>query len=162
LIGEMRDRETMAAALNAAETGHLVLSTLHTVNAVQTVERIMGHFPPHLHELIRMQLALGLEGAVSLRLLKRRDRSGRIPAVEVLVATPTVREMLEKGRTLDLPSALREGTYFGTRTFGEALMKLINDGVVSQEEALAAADKPEELRLELKGISRGGKVRQFK
>lgn len=162
LIGEMRDHETMAAALNAAETGHLVLSTLHTVNAVQTVERIMGYFPPHLHGLVRMQLALVLEGAVSLRLLKRKDEAGRVPAVEVLVATPTVREMLEQGKTRQLSSALRDGEYFGTQTFGQSLKKLIDAGVISADAALEAADNPEELRLELKGIVRGGAAQRLK
>ena len=154
LIGEMRDQETMTAALNAAETGHLVLSTLHTVNAVQTVERIMGYFPPHLHELVRMQLSLVLQGVVSLRLLRRKDGRGRVPAVEILLATPTVREMLDQGRTLELPGALRDGAYFGTQTFGQALKALMDAGTVSAEEALDAADSPEELRLELKGVLR--------
>ena len=162
LIGEMRDHETMAAALNAAETGHLVLSTLHTVNSVQTVERIMGYFPPHLHGLVRMQLALVLEGAVSLRLLRRTDGPGRIPAAEVLVATPTVRELLEQGKTRQLPGALRDGDYFGTQTFGQSLKKLMDAGLVSENAALEAADNPEELRLELKGIVRGGVARRLK
>ena len=154
LIGEMRDSDTMAAALNAAETGHLVLSTLHTVNAVQTVERIIGYFPPHLHDLVRMQLALVLEGAISLRLLRRRDGPGRIPAVEVLMATPTLREMLQKGRTREIPSALRDGAYFGTQTFGQSLKALLKSGTISVEDAMTAADNPDELRLELKGIAR--------
>jgi len=162
LIGEMRDQETMEAALNAAETGHLVLSTLHTVNAVQTVERIMGYFPPHLHALVRLQLALVLEGAISLRLLRRKDGPGRIPAVEVLMATPTVRDLLEQGKTRQLPAALREGGYFGTQTFGQSLKGLLDRGIVAAEEALAAADNPEELRLELKGIQRGGDVRRMR
>jgi len=162
LIGEMRDQETMAAALNAAETGHLVLSTLHTVNAVQTVERIMGYFPVHLHVLVRMQLSLVLEGAVSLRLLRRRDGRGRVPAVELLMATPTVRELLEQGKTRQLPTALREGGYFGTQTFGQSLKKLIDDGIVTEGAALDAADNPEELKLELKGIERGGSARRLR
>ncbi len=155
LIGEMRDQETMEAALNAAETGHLVLSTLHTVNAVQSVERIMGYFPPHLHELVRLQLALVLEGAVSLRLLRRRDGPSRIPAAEILMTTPTVREMLQQGRTRQLPGALRDGGYFGTQTFGQSLKQLVDANIISEDDALAAADNPEEFRLELKGISRG-------
>ena len=159
LIGEMRDRETMDAAINAAETGHLVLSMLHTVNAVQTVERIIGYFPPHLHDLIRLQLAMVLEGAVSLRLLRRRDGPGRVPAAEVLIGTPTVRELLQQGRTRQIPVALREGAYFGTMSFGQSLRKLLDDRVITEEEALGAADNPEELRMELKGITRGGDLR---
>ncbi len=159
LIGEMRDRETMEASINAAETGHLVLSTLHTVNAVQTVERIMGYFPPHLQELIRMQLAMVLEGAISLRLLRLRAGAGRMPAVEVLIGTPTVRELLQQGKTRQIPGALRDGAYFGTQTFGQSLKQMIDEGVVTEEEALAAADSPEELRMELRGIVRGGDLR---
>lgn len=159
LIGEMRDHETMAAALNAAETGHLVLSTLHTRNAVQTVERILGYFPPHLHNLVRMQLTLVLEGVVSLRLLRRRDRPGRIPAAEILMATPTVREILQEGRTRQLSAALRDGAYFGTQTFGQCLKKLLDAGMISEEEAMATADNPDELKLEIKGILRGGELR---
>jgi twitching motility protein PilT len=159
LIGEMRDAETMAAALSAAETGHLVLSTLHTVNAVQTVERIMGYFPPHMHELIRLQLAMVLEGVISLRLLRRSGEAGRVPAVELLIATPTTRELLQQGRTRQLPAALREGAYFGAQTFGQSLKHLMDEGLVAEEEALAAADNPEELKLELKGITRGGDPR---
>ena len=159
LIGEMRDAETMEAALSAAETGHLVFSTLHTVNAVQTVERIIGYFPPYLHDLIRLQLAMVLEGVISLRLLRRSGEAGRVPAVELLMATPTTRELLQQGRTRQIPAALRDGAYFGAQTFGQSLKQLIDEGLISEEEALAAADNPEELRLELKGISRGGDVR---
>ncbi len=159
LLGEMRDQETMEAALNAAETGHLVLSTLHTVNAIQTVERIINYFPPHMHDLVRMQLAMVLEGVVSLRLLRRKDGPGRVPAAEIMMATPTVREMLQQGRTRQLGTALREGGYFGTQTFGQALKALLDRGVIAEEDALASADNPEELRLELRGIVRGGDMR---
>ena len=156
LIGEMRDTETMEAALSAAETGHLVFSTLHTVNAVQTVERIMGYFPPHLHALIRLELAMVLEGVVSLRLLRRSGTKGRLPAVELLMATPTTRELLQQGRTRQLPAAMRDGAYYGAQTFAQSLKQLMDEGQISEEEALAAADNPEEMKLELKGITRGG------
>ena len=155
LIGEMRDQETMEAALGAAETGHLVFSTLHTVNAVQTVERIMGYFPPHLHALIRLQLAMVLEGVISLRLLRRTEGTGRLPAVELLMATPTTRDLLQQGRTRQLPAALHDGAYYGAQTFSQALKRLMDEGQITQEEALAAADNPEEMKLELKGITRG-------
>ncbi len=154
LIGEMRDRETVEAAINAAETGHLVLSTLHTVNAVQTVERILGFFPPHLHALIRLQLSLVLRGALSLRLLARRDGPGMIPAAEMLISTPTVRDLLEKGLTRQLGTALSEGGYFGTMTFAQSLARLARQGCITEEDALAASDNPDDLRLELKGIGR--------
>jgi twitching motility protein PilT len=155
LIGEMRDQETMEAALSAAETGHLVFSTLHTVNAVQTVERIMGYFPPHLHALIRLQLAMVLEGVISLRLLRRSEGTGRLPAVELLIATPTTRDLLQQGRTRQLPAALHDSGYYGAQTFSQSLKRLIDEGQITEEDALAAADNPEEMKLELKGITRG-------
>jgi len=159
LIGEMRDAETMEAALSAAETGHLVFSTLHTVNAVQTVERIMGYFPPYLHALIRLQLAMVLEGVVSLRLLRRSGQTGRLPAVELLMATPTTRDLLQQGRTRQLPAALRDGAYFGAQTFSQSLKQLMDQGLITEEEALANADNPEDLKLELKGITRSVDMR---
>ncbi|MHC4858961.1 MAG: type IV pilus twitching motility protein PilT [Planctomycetota bacterium] len=159
LIGEMRDKETMEAALAAAETGHLVFSTLHTVNAIQTVERIISFFPPHQHELIRQQLSMVLEGVISLRLLQMRDTFGRIPAVELMLATPTVREILSEGRTKELARAIYEGAdYFGTQTFNQSLVKLYKSGSISYEDALASADNPDELKLEIRGISKGGKA----
>ncbi|MCA8972783.1 MAG: PilT/PilU family type 4a pilus ATPase, partial [Planctomycetes bacterium] len=137
LIGEMRDRETVEAAINAAETGHLVFSTLHTVNAVQTVERIIAFFEPHQHALIRLQLALNLAGVVSLRLIRLLNDSGQLPAVELLVNTPTVRDYLNEGRTRELPKALAEGSYYGTMTFNQSLIRLYEAGNISYEDALA-------------------------
>jgi twitching motility protein PilT len=149
----------MEAALSAAETGHLVLSTLHTVNAVQTVERIISFFPPHQHNLIRQQLSMTLEGVVSLRLIQRKDRFGRIPAVELMLATPTIREILSEGRTKELGRAIYEGAdYFGTQSFNQSLVKLYNSGQISHAEALSAADNPDELKLEFRGIAKGGKA----
>jgi twitching motility protein PilT len=159
LIGEMRDKVTMEAALAAAETGHLVLSTLHTVNAVQTVERIISFFPPHQHNLIRQQLSMTLEGVVSLRLIQRKDRFGRVPGVELMLATPTIREILGEGRTKELARAIYDGSdYFGTQTFNQSLVHLYNEGHISHAEALSAADSPDELKLEMRGIAKGGKA----
>jgi twitching motility protein PilT len=159
LIGEMRDRETMEAALSAAETGHLVFSTLHTVNAIQTVERIISFFPPHQHGLIRQQLSMCLEGVISLRLIQLKDTFGRIPAVELMLATPTVREILSEGRTKELSRAIYEGAdYFGTQTFNQSLVKLYKQNKISYEDALASADNPDELKLEIRGIAKGGKA----
>ncbi|MBI4612950.1 MAG: PilT/PilU family type 4a pilus ATPase [Planctomycetes bacterium] len=155
LIGEMRDKETMEAAVNAAETGHLVFSTLHTVNAIQTVERIINYFPPHQHALIRLQLSMVLEGVVSQRLLVKKDGRGRVPAIELLMATPTIREILYEGRTRDVYSALKEGAYYGTQTFNQSLKQLFEDDLVTLEDALAAADNPDELKLEIRGITKG-------
>ncbi len=156
MVGEMRDRETVEATLQAAETGHLVLSTLHTVNAVQTVERVLAFFPPHHHNLIRMQLSMLLEGVISQRLVNRSGKYGRVPACEVLLGTPTVREMLADGRTRELPKAIREGAeYFGTQTFNQSLANLIRQKDITLEEGLQASDNPGELKLEMRGISKG-------
>jgi twitching motility protein PilT len=156
LVGEMRDLETVSAALTAAETGHLVLATLHTVNAVQTVERILSFFPPHQHDLIRLQLSLVLEGVVSQRLITRRNAAGRVPAVEVLLGTPTVKELVLEGKTRELASALEEGhEYYGSQSFNQSLAGLVRDNVIELDDALAAADSPDELRLALRGITKG-------
>jgi len=158
LIGEMRDQDTVSAAISAAETGHLVFSTLHTVNSVQTVERIITFFPPHQHDLIRLQLALNLAGVVSMRLIKTKEGSAMVPAVELLINTPTVREMLEQGRTRSLPKALSEGSYYGTMTFNQSLIRLFQAGNISLEDALASSDNPDELKMEMRGITQGGVV----
>ncbi|MBL8725018.1 MAG: PilT/PilU family type 4a pilus ATPase [Planctomycetes bacterium] len=159
LIGEMRDAETVAAAISAAETGHLVFSTLHTVNAVQTVERIITFFPPHQHELVRLQLALNLAGVCSLRLVKNKEGTAMVPAVELLINTPTVRELLEQGQTRMLPKALQEGSYYGTMTFNQSLIRLFQAGNISLEDALAASDNPDELKMQMRGITQGASVR---
>jgi twitching motility protein PilT len=156
LVGEMRDRETVEAALMAAETGHLVLSTLHTVNAVQTVERIISFFPPHQHTTIRTQLSLVLEGIVSQRLIARRATTGRVPAVEVLLGTPTVKEMLLDGRTRELHEALEQGhEYYGSQSFNQCLVSLVRQGIIDYDDAMVAADNPDELKLALRGITKG-------
>jgi twitching motility protein PilT len=156
MIGEMRDQETVSAAIGAAETGHLVLSTLHTVNAVQTVERIITFFPPHQHDLIRLQLALNLAGVVSLRLIKNKEGNGMVPAVEMLINTPTVRELIESGQTRMLPKALAEGGYYGTMTFNQSLIRLFEAGNIALEDALASSDNPDELKMQMRGITQGG------
>jgi twitching motility protein PilT len=155
LIGEMRDKSTTEAAIAAAETGHLVFSTLHTVNAVQTVERIITFFEPHQHDLIRLQLALNLAGVISLRLIRTKEGTSVIPAVEMLINTPTVRELLEKGETRNLPRALADGAYYGTMTFNQSLIRLFEAGNIALEDALASSDNPEELKLQMRGITRG-------
>jgi twitching motility protein PilT len=158
LIGEMRDRETMEAAISAAETGHLVFSTLHTVNAIQTVERIITFFPPHQHPLIRLQLSMVLQGVLSQRLLPKKNGKGRVPAVEIMISTPTIREMLQEGRTTELYTAIQEGEYYGNQTFNQSLKNLYQAQLISLEEAMGAADNPDELKLEIRGIVRGTKA----
>ena len=156
LLGEMRDQETIEAAMQAAESGHLVLSTLHTVNATQSVERIISFFPPHQHATIRLQLSLVLEGVLSQRLLTRRAAAGRVPAIEILLGTPTVKEILLEGRTRDLPKVLEEGhQHYGSQTFNQSLRKLVQEGLIEYDEALGAADNPDELMLAMRGIGKG-------
>ncbi len=157
LIGEMRDRETMIAAINAAETGHLVMSTLHTVNASQTVERIINFFEPHEHEFIRLQLSLLLIGSISQRLVPTADGKGRVPAVEILTNSPRVRELLRNGEVLDLYHAMKEGDFYGMQTFNQSLIKWIQSETITIEDAAAASDDPDELRLEMEGVPLGGK-----
>ncbi len=158
LIGECRDQETMEAALAAAETGHLVFTTLHTVNAIQTVERILSFFPPHQHALIRQQMSLTLQGILSMRLIPRMEGFGRVPAIEILLATPRIKELLLEGQTKAIGQAVYEGNeYYGTQTFNQALRNLYKQGLISFEEAMINADNPDELKLELRGITKGAK-----
>ncbi len=161
LIGEMRDRETMEAALSAAETGHLVMATLHTVNAVQTVERIINYFPPHQHNLIRLQLSLILQGVISQRLIPKKNETGRVPAVELMIESPTIKDLLAAGKTLELYNAIKEGDYYGCQTFNQSLKKLYQSDLISLENAMASSDYPEELKLDLKGIFKGAMSADF-
>ena len=151
-VSDIRDRETMEASLLASEAGQLVLSCLHTTNAVTTIERLVAFFPPHQHQLVRLRLSIVLRGIVSLRLLLRSDGAGRIPACEVVVATPTVRELLREGRTSELPLALHDGVMFGMQTLTQALYQRYRQGEVDLEEALRHADSPEELQLAVREI----------
>ena len=161
MIGEMRDKETMEAAIAAAETGHLVMSTLHTINAQQTVERIINFFPPHQHNLIRLQLSMVLEGVVSQRLLPKKGQRGRVPAVELMMKSPTVRDLLLEGRTNELYNVIKEGAYFGSQTFNQSLRALYEKDWISLEDAMGAADNPDELKMELKGIVKGTRTTDF-
>jgi len=156
MVGEIRDNDTMTAAIAAAETGHLVLTTLHTVNAIQTVERIQTFFPPHQHGLIRLQLSTVLAGVASQRLLPCLKTAGMVPAVELLIATPRVKELVFDGKTLELDKALQEGQeYYGTQTFNMSLKGHYEQGMISLEDALAASDNPEDLKLQIRGIQTG-------
>ena len=162
VLGEMRDETTVRAALSAAETGHLVISSLHTINAVQTVERILSFFPQHQHDEVRLQLSLTLEGVMSQRLLPRKNHSTRVPAVEILLGTPTVRELLYSGKTRELSKAIYDGSqYYGTQTFHQSICQLYKTNVISYEDALAGADNPDELKLEIRGVSKGVANKNF-
>lgn len=153
LIGEMRDAETVTAALDATETGHMVMSTLHTVNAPQTVDRILSFFPPEQHQQVRMRLADNLAGVLSQRLLPRADGKGMVPAYELLISTPHVRELLTEGKTAELARAIELGSEKGLTSFNECLRRLVVERAVDLQEALAASDRPDELVLALRGIT---------
>jgi twitching motility protein PilT len=148
LIGEMRDEETVGTALSAAETGHLVLSTLHTIDAVETVNRIIDFFPPHHHQQVRAQLAGSLRGVISQRLVPTVDGIGRAAACEVLTMTGRVRDLISNpNETAKLGEVIAEGTYYGMQTFDQALLALFQDGRVSMDEALKAATHPHDFKL---------------
>ena len=159
LIGEMRDTETVGAAIDAAETGHLVLSTLHTINAQQTMERIINFFPPYQHQLIRMQLSMVLQGVISQRLIPRSGQPGRVPGLEIMIATPTIKQMVEEGRTVELGAVIRDSAHFGCMTFNQSLYKLFEQGFITREDALANADNAEEMEMMSRGIQRGSNIK---
>ncbi|MGZ6979151.1 MAG: type IV pilus twitching motility protein PilT [Acidimicrobiia bacterium] len=154
LIGEMRDKETVTAALSAAETGHLVLSTLHTVNAVETVNRILDFFPPHQHVQVRASLAATLRGIVSQRLLPRANGPGQLPAVEVLVGTGRVSDrILVPDKTHELEAVIAEGEYYGMQTFDQHLIRLYQRGAITRAEAVGAATHPHDLVLAIDQVT---------
>ena len=153
-IGNTRDLDTMRAAIGATELGCFVLTTFHTINAVQTIIRIVNFFPPHLHDEIRMQLSLILKGTISVRLLARKDGKGRIPAVETMVVTPTIARLIRDGEIREIQMYIDEGELFGMQSFKRSLVKLVKDGLVDPEEARLYADSKDEFDLELKGIKR--------
>ena len=155
LVGEMRDLATMAAALTAAQLGSLVLSTVHTIDAIQTVTRIVDLFPPYQQNQVRLQLADTLKAVISQRLLPRADGKGRVPAVEVLVVTALVKKLIEENRMGEILGSMEKGDYYGMQTFNQALQKLYSKGLVKLEDALASASNPEELLLYIRGIDSG-------
>jgi twitching motility protein PilT len=155
LIGEMRDGETVAAALDATETGHLVMSTLHTVNAPQTVDRVLSFFPAERHAQVRQRLAENLAGVMSMRLLPRKSGRGMVPAVELLLSTPRVRELLYEGHVSELSRVVEAGGEEGLVSFNQSLRHLVHHDIVDLDVALAASDRPEELLLALRGYTGG-------
>jgi twitching motility protein PilT len=154
LVGEMRDYETIETALTAAETGHLVLSTLHTLDATETVNRIISVFPPHQQKQIRLQLGSVLKAIISMRLVPRADGNGRVPAVEVLRATSYIRDCVEnKEKTKLIRDAITQGTsQYGMQTFDQSLYRLYRQDLISFEEALRQATNPDEFKLRVAGI----------
>ena len=155
LVGEMRDLETIETALTAAETGHLVMSTLHTLDATETINRIVSVFPPYQQKQVRLQLGSVLKAVVSQRLVPRADGKGRVAAVEVLKATARVRELIEdKDRTKEIPDAIAQGHQtYGMQTFDQSLMRLVRQNVITYEEAQRQATNPDDFALRFSGIS---------
>jgi len=155
LVGEMRDLETIEIAMTAAETGHLVLSTLHTVDAVETINRIISVFPPHQQAQVRHQLASILRGVISQRLIERSDGKGRVPAIEVLINTPMVRECIsDSDKTLEIKDAIIKGhSIYGMQSFDQSILSHYRNGLVSYEEALRQSSNPDDFLLKVKGVS---------
>ncbi|HET6453385.1 MAG TPA: type IV pilus twitching motility protein PilT [Armatimonadota bacterium] len=146
LIGEMRDVETMHVALSASETGHLVLSTIHTTSASETMDRVINMFPPHEKQQICMRMSNSVRGIVSQKLLPKADGSGRIAAVEIMVATPTVSKLIEEGRASQLYTAISEGNYWGMQTMNQCLVRYFKEGLITEEEAYFNAGNLTELK----------------
>jgi twitching motility protein PilT len=150
LIGEMRDEETVRTALSAAETGHLVMSTIHTLDASETINRIIDFFPPHLQQQARVMLASTLKGAISQRLVPRIDREGRVAVSEVMVVTGRIQDLIlnpeETGRITEVIS---EGDFYGMQTFDQALLGYVTQGIVSEEVAMETASSPHDFKLML-------------
>ena len=155
LIGEIRDLETLDTALKAADTGHLVFSTLHTTDATQTINRVLSFYPPHQQAEVRFSLASALQAVVSMRLVPRADKPGRIPACEVLINTQTVRDQIrDMEKTLNIPDLIREGTVqYGMQSFDQSLMRWYSAGVISYESAVFFATSPSEFALRVQGVA---------
>jgi twitching motility protein PilT len=150
LIGEMRDEETVRTALSAAETGHLVLSTLHTLDATETINRIIDFFPPHLQQQARVMLASTLKGAISQRLVPRADREGRVAVSEVMVVTGRIQDLiLNPEETGKITEVISEGDFYGMQTFDQALLGYVTEGIVSEEVAMETASSPHDFKLML-------------
>ncbi|MGH7475761.1 MAG: type IV pilus twitching motility protein PilT [Longimicrobiales bacterium] len=155
LVGEMRDTETIDTAMKAAETGHLVLSTLHTQNAVKTISRVIAVFPPHEQGMLRVRLAESLNAVVSQRLLPRKDRKGRVAALEIMIVTATIREaMLDPERVDEIYDFIAQGReQYGAQTFDQHLMDLVAHDVIAFETALAAASNPADFELKVRTLA---------
>ena len=152
LIGEMRDAETFQACISAAETGHLVLSTLHTTNVMMTLDRILDMFPSTQHQQVRSQLALQLRACISQRLLPSVDGKGRIPTVEIMFNNPGIAQLIRENNVKQIPNAIAGGKEDGMQTFNMSLVDLVKKRLVTREEAELASDNPDELKMNLQGI----------
>ncbi|HOP07847.1 MAG TPA: type IV pilus twitching motility protein PilT [candidate division Zixibacteria bacterium] len=155
LIGEVRDLETMSIALTAADTGHLVLTTLHTMNVVETITRVVSFFPPHQHQQIRLLLAGTLKAIICQRLLARADMPGRVPALEIMINSGAIREcIMDPEKTVEIHELMEQGqVQYGMQTFDQGIMKLYKKGLISFEEAMAHASNPDDFDLRVRGIT---------
>jgi twitching motility protein PilT len=160
LIGEMRDAETFGAAMSAAETGHLVYSTLHTTNVMLTIDRIIDMFPSNMHEQIRSQLALQIQACVAQRLIPSADGKGRVPTIELMFNNPGISALIKENNIKQIPNAIAGGKETGMQTFNMSLAELIKKELITKEQGMRASDNPEELSMNLQGIflsqGRGG------
>jgi twitching motility protein PilT len=160
MIGEMRDRETFGAAMEAAETGHLVFSTLHTTNAMLTIDRIVDLFPSDQHDQIRSQISLQLRACVAQRLIPTSDGEGRVPAIEIMFSNPAIISLIKENKLKQIPNVIAGGKEEGMQTFNMSLYNLIKKGLIAEEDAYVWSDNPEELKMNLQGIflsqGRGG------
>jgi twitching motility protein PilT len=155
LIGEMRDMTTIDTAMKAAETGHLVFSTLHTTNAVQTISRIIAVFPPHEQEMVRIRLAENLVAVISQRLLPKKTGTGRVVAAEIMLVTATIRDaILDKDRVAEIYDLMAEGKdQYGSQTFDQHLVDLVNQDAITFEVAQAAANNPSDFELRMRTLA---------
>ncbi len=159
LIGELRDLETTAAAISAAETGHLVLATIHTTGADQTVDRIIDMYPAQQQQQVRIQLSMTLQGVLSHTLLPKKDGRGRVLALEIMIATPAIRSLIREGKTHMINAQIQTGAEFGMQTLDQALKRLYADGLISYETAMEVAKNPDELSRMLRGVGNWAKRR---
>ncbi|MBN2055079.1 PilT/PilU family type 4a pilus ATPase [bacterium] len=155
MIGEIRDLETIKTALSAAQTGHLVITTMHTSDIVQTLERIVNYYPDYLRGQVRFELSLALRGIICQRLLPRVNSPGRVPAFEILLNSPAIRKFLVEGRHYDVLEEVRKNNAAGMCSLNQSLLLLVNEGAVDEETALHYSNNPDELRLNLRGLFTG-------
>ncbi len=154
VIGELRDYESMRAAMTAAETGHLVMATIHTVNAAQTVERIISLYPPHLEAIVRSQFANVIKGIVAQRLVLSKNNSMLYPITEIMIGTSLIRNIITEGKYSEINKAVEQGSFYGMKTFDQNLYELCMEGKISTETALENATNIDDITLRLKGIER--------
>jgi twitching motility protein PilT len=156
-IGEIRDPESALSAIQAAETGHLVISTMHTIDATETINRLLDLFPPQQQREVRTSFAGALRGIVSQRLVARTDGKGRVPAVEVMIATGRVYErIIDPESTIQIRDVIAEGTYYGMQTFDQALVKMVKDGLIAEDDGRRASTTPHDFNLALRGVMTRG------